>query len=367
MNNIEGNENIKEDKKENEKNYNNNISFKSSISRFNNIVNSILPKNYINDVTEIIANKNIINNIFPSNYIDTIYKSIIPQNYMSNLIDNILPKNYMSTISENVLLQNYMVNLVDSILPKNYMSNIIENLNNTASIALKNIIPHNYVSTMIETISHNISNISYTDTIFNCINEIIDSNINLNAILANKELMINEFIDTEQFDENDSEDTLTNVKEIINISQKDNAEQLIYNKLNEIKKSHPLVAGAIFQIFWIVVSLVIGAFFTQNSNNYYIQNYTVNNNYYIQKNEKLDFVDNARYVIAEKLNVRSGPGKEYDIINTLEYGNVVKVKSRIKYWTEILYKDIENDILIEGWVYTRYLEKFDIELLSDES
>ena len=26
----------------------------------------------------------------------------------------------------------------------------------------------------------------------------------------------------------------------------------------------------------------------------------------------------------------------------------------------------ENDILIEGWVYTRYLEKFDIELLNDE-
>ena len=128
-----------------------------------------------------------------------------------------------------------------------------------------------------------------------------------------------------------------------------------------------MVAGAIFQIFWIIISLVIDAFFTQNSNNYYIQNYTINNNISIQKDEQLDFIDNARYVIAEKLNVRSGPGKNYEIINTLKYGNVVKVQSKVKYWTEILYKDIENDILIKGWVYTRYLEKFDIELLNDET
>ena len=159
---------------------------------------------------------------------------------------------------------------------------------------------------------------------------------------------------------------MTNVKEIINISQKDNAEQLIYNKLNEIKNSHPLVAGALFQIFWIIVSLVIGAFFTENANNYYIQNYTVNNNFSIEKDEHLDFVDNARYVIAEKLNVRNGPSNDYDIIDTLKYGNVVKIKSKVKHWTEILYKDIENDIFIEGWVYTRYLEKFDIELLNNE-
>ena len=43
------------------------------------------------------------------------------------------------------------------------------------------------------------------------------------------------------------------------------------------------------------------------------------------------------------------------------------MQSKVKYWTEILYKDIENDILIKGWVYTRYLEKFDIELLNDET
>ena len=73
--------------------------------------------------------------------------------------------------------------------------------------------------------------------------------------------------------------------------------------------SLPFAVLSNFQIFWIIISLVIGAFFTQNSNNYYIQNYTINNNISIQKDEQLDFIDNARYVIAEKLNVRSGPGK----------------------------------------------------------
>ena len=309
MNSVENNKELKDDKEENSKKENNDIYSKSSIDNINNMISNILPKNYINTVSE----------------------SILSQNYMSNLIDSILPKNYMSTISETILSQNYMSNLVDNILPKNYMNTIVENLNNTASIALRNIIPQNYVSNMFESITNNISNIFYTDTITSCINEIINSNINFNTILINKEIIPNTSVDIEQFNENDKEDTLTNVKEIINISQKDNAEQLIYNKLNEIKNSHPLVAGALFQIFWIIVSLVIGAFFTENANNYYIQNYTVNNNFSIEKDERLDFVDNARYVIAEKLNVRNGPSKDYDIIDTLKYGNVVKIKSKVKH------------------------------------
>lgn len=344
MNSSENNKELKDDNKKISKKEDNNIYFKSSIDNINNMISNILPKNYINDIAE----------------------SIVNMDYMSNIIDSILPKSYMSTISETILSQNYMSNLVDSILPKNYMNIVVENLNNTASIVLKNLIPQNYVSNMFEFITNNISNIFYTDTIINCINEIINSNINFNTVLINKEIMPNTSIDIDQFNENDKKETLTNVKEIINISQKDNAEQLIYNKLNEIKNSHPLVAEALFQIFWIIVSLVIGAFFTENANNYYIKNYTVNNNFSIEKDEHLNFVDNARYVTAEKLNVRNGPSKDYDIIDTLKYGNVVKIKSKVKHWAEILYKDIENDIFIEGWVCTRYLEKFDIELLNDE-
>lgn len=338
MDNIENNENLKKDKKKNLENKNTN---KSSINGSNNMLNNI---NYINDIARSIANRD----------------------YMSNIINNIFPQNYMDTVSESILLQNYMSNLMESILSKDYMNTILENFNKSTIRVLKNIIPQNYISNMFESITNNISNICYTDTITNCINEIINSKINLNTILINKEILNNTSVDIEKFDKNDKENTLTNVKELINISQKDNAEKLIYNKLNEIKKEHPLVAGAIFQIFWIIVSLVIGAFFTQNSNNYYIQNYTVNNNFNIEKDEHLDFIYNARYVTAEKLNVRNGPSKDYEVIDTLKYGDVIKVKSKVKHWTEILYKNIDNAIYIEGWVYSRYLEKFDIELLNDE-
>ena len=158
----------------------------------------------------------MISNILPKNYINDIAESIVNMDYMSNIIDSILPKSYMSTISETILSQNYMSNLVDSILPKNYMNIVVENLNNTASIVLKNLIPQNYVSNMFEFITNNISNIFYTDTIINCINEIINSNINFNTILINKEIMSNTSIDIDQFNENDKKETLTNVKEIIN-------------------------------------------------------------------------------------------------------------------------------------------------------
>lgn len=365
MNSTENNKKIKDEKEGNSKK-DNNIYSKSSLGNINNIISNILPKNYINDIVNIDYMSNIINNILPKNYINSLSESILSRTYMSDLIDCILPKNYMNMINETILSPNYLETLVDSILPKNYMNTLVESLNKSTINVLKSIIPHNYVSNIFKDITNNITNTFYTDTITNCINEIIDSNINLNTILINKEIINNTPVDIEKFDKDDKENTLTNVKEIINISKKDNAEQLIYNKLNEIKKEHPLVAETISQIFWIIVSLVIGVFFTQNSNNYYIQNYNVNNNFYIQENEQSDFIHNARYVIAEKLNVRNGPSKDYDIIDTLEYGNVVKVKSKVKYWTEILYKDVENDILIEGWVYNRYLEKFDIALLNNE-
>lgn len=83
------------------------------------------------------------------------------------------------------------------------------------------------------------------------------------------------------------------------------------------------------------------------------------------ENSKQDFIDNARYVIAENLNVRSGPGKEYEVLTVLKYATVVKVKEKIKYWTKIEYKDKNSDISLEGWVYTRYIEKFDAGLIQD--
>ena len=89
------------------------------------------------------------------------------------------------------------------------------------------------------------------------------------------------------------------------------------------------------------------------------------NNIVATENSNKDFIDNARYVIAEALNVRKGPSKNHDIQITLKYGTVVKVIDKINYWTKIEYKDKQNGISLEGWVYTRYLEKFDIEFLTD--
>jgi len=319
-------------------------------------------RHYISSIDTI---SNIISNILPKNYIS---ESIVNLNYMSNIINNIFPQNYISIISESILPQTYMSNLIDSItnvLPKNHINTMSETLNAFTDITLKNIISQNYISNILESITNNISNICYTDTIKNCVNEIIDANIDLNKIIVNSKMINAESTEIADFSDKERDETLTSVKEIINISKKDNAEQLIYNKLNEIKEAHPLVFGAISQIFWIIISVIIGNLFTQGSNNYYIQNYTINNNVSIVEDKQSDFIENARYVIAEKLNVRTGPSKDYDIIYTLKYGDVLKVQSKTKYWTKILYKNVSNDILIEGWVYTRYIEEFDIELLKE--
>lgn len=301
-------------------------------------------------------------NIFPESYIDTIGEVIMQRNYFAHMLDNIFPKNYINTITEIALSQNNLTKIVENILPKNYIEIINEYAMNNTNNIVRNIVSQNYIVNILEYINTEIKNTYYSDAITGGLKEIFDSNITLNSMLKNSNLNCDNIEEIDEFNEEDKKETLTNVKEIIEISKKDNAEQLIYNKLIKIKESHPIVATVLFQIFWIIISMLMTSIFTQNSNNYYIQNYTVNN---IVVEEKQDFIDNARYVNAEKLNMRKGPSKDYDIIDTLKYGDVVKVKTKAKYWTKIIYKDIKKNISIEGWVYTRYLSNFDIELLNN--
>ncbi|MCL5039479.1 MAG: SH3 domain-containing protein [Firmicutes bacterium] len=56
-------------------------------------------------------------------------------------------------------------------------------------------------------------------------------------------------------------------------------------------------------------------------------------------------------VIASRLNVRSGPGTEYNIITTLDYGTRVTILSYTDAWAKIKLADGT-----EGYVARRYVE-----------
>jgi len=67
-----------------------------------------------------------------------------------------------------------------------------------------------------------------------------------------------------------------------------------------------------------------------------------------------------RFVIADVLNVRIRDYQRSDLIGTLYFGSIVRVIQKKTNWTLIVWKDEDNDLVIQGWVFSRYLKKFKI-------
>ena len=69
---------------------------------------------------------------------------------------------------------------------------------------------------------------------------------------------------------------------------------------------------------------------------------------------------NYRFVTANPLFVWSINRQRSKLIGELLFGSVVRVIQKNKNWTLIEWKDKDNDLVIQGWVFSRYLRKFKI-------
>lgn len=68
---------------------------------------------------------------------------------------------------------------------------------------------------------------------------------------------------------------------------------------------------------------------------------------------------NHRIVVATILNVREKPTRKSKCLGKLEVGNTILLLKRNKSWSLISYYDKEEGEHIEGWVFSRYLVKFE--------
>lgn len=152
---------------------------------------------------------NAINNF--SNYISTLTS-------FQNILNNVLPNNYMNLMTESLVSYR---NFMDSISLKKYTAIMSETLLLERNI-LKNSIPQNYMFNLLSEITNNITNTYYADTIRICMDEILNSNINLKDILMDSKLDINSANEVKDFDEKDKVETISNVKEIIDIAKEKN-------------------------------------------------------------------------------------------------------------------------------------------------
>jgi uncharacterized protein YgiM (DUF1202 family) len=64
------------------------------------------------------------------------------------------------------------------------------------------------------------------------------------------------------------------------------------------------------------------------------------------------------YVKADILNVRRIHAIKSQILGNLYFGQLVCVMEKKKDWTKIRWEDEKAEISIEGWVFSRYLKKF---------
>ncbi|MGR5235552.1 SH3 domain-containing protein [Vibrio alfacsensis] len=79
-----------------------------------------------------------------------------------------------------------------------------------------------------------------------------------------------------------------------------------------------------------------------------------------EANKSYDFSElhDYRFVVATVLHVRESGSKNSEIIAELYIGKTVKVINKLKRWTLVEYYDENSGQLEQGWVFSRYLERF---------
>ena len=65
-----------------------------------------------------------------------------------------------------------------------------------------------------------------------------------------------------------------------------------------------------------------------------------------------------RIVVAGTLNVRASAAVSSKQVATLQFGQIVQLVEKQKSWSLVRWHDEESSVVVQGWVFSRYLEKF---------
>ncbi len=196
-------------------------------------------------------------------------------------------------------------------------------------------------------------------------------NIDLKNIKVNENGTINYLDETVEF-----KDTVDEIKLCIN--SEINWEEKIVKILQSIKLKHPVIV-------FIIISFILYPFYS-----YYVdctkaiiiakvQEVQDKNKISADKNKIIKdmrnevslqlnanssesvklkaYLNQYRFVKAERLNVRISNSTNTKVLATLEFGQVVRVLDKNKEWVLIEYNDNRN-IYIKGWVFSKYISKF---------
>ena len=128
--------------------------------------------------------------------------------------------------------------------------------------------------------------------------------------------------------------------------------------LNDISKHHPVISKIIIDV---LLQLIIGIFIAI----YYSPSVQIDYSLLAKQIKKevrqievgSDFYKYYRFVSGQSLTVRSKNSTKSRCVGKLYFGNLVRIIQKKKNWSLVEYRDKEGSIIIQGWVFTRYIKR----------
>ena len=142
-------------------------------------------------------------------------------------------------------------------------------------------------------------------------------------------------------------------------ADKSSFEITINNILSNIAKQHPIIIKFVVHILLVLfLNFVSGNYFSPPVHiDYALLSKQLKKE--IKVGIDHEFYRHYRFVSAPSLTVWSKNSTQSRYVGKLYFGYLVRVVQKKKHWSLIEYRGKEGDVIIQGWVFTRYIKRFD--------
>ena len=181
-----------------------------------------------------------------------------------------------------------------------------------------------------------------------------------------------------EIDWEDFELTDEDIKRSNEILNSENVEEIVSKELSESKESNKISLSVKSIILFLYHFMLFLAAFTQvaqyaeNTVIPIVQSYIHHEqegtfqsekaavkwiNDELKKDVSSQITKNFRIVAKNDLVVREGKARDSRIAGKLNTGHVVQIVKKRKKWSYVIYSNYEDEQIVEGWVFTRYLRQ----------
>lgn len=123
-----------------------------------------------------------------------------------------------------------------------------------------------------------------------------------------------------------------------------------------------VVWNFIFPLIIAMISLFIAPQIKEFSKQFFSKNRAAAIGYIKKEAPKLvkekTILKRLRFVTASSLNVRERNKKDSRKVGTLYFGDVVRIIEKRRNWTLVEWASEDKDVVVRGWIFTRYIKKF---------